>query len=156
MGASHIPKKGTRTDYSLQEDQILFDWLYPFEQMPDSPISGNRIYQMLAEKVRATIREVRTRRYSSLCSFPNTHGSHGDPGILGIYAGTLVRGAVLPGRTCCTALFRWSLNGYRLHESLLQLYNLNTQRLLFHSTVFYGRSPKGSHLRELQLQLYTQ
>lgn len=63
MGASHIPKKGTRTDYSLQEDKILFDWLYPFEQRPNSPISGNRIYQMLAEKVHASIREAQIRRY---------------------------------------------------------------------------------------------
>lgn len=52
MGASHIPKKGTRTDYSLQEDQIIYDYLYPYELEENAPISGSKIYQELAQKVR--------------------------------------------------------------------------------------------------------
>lgn len=51
MGASHIPKKGMRADYSLQEDQMLYDYLYPYEQEEGTPVSGNRIYKALAQKV---------------------------------------------------------------------------------------------------------
>ncbi|KAJ5595105.1 uncharacterized protein N7459_001313 [Penicillium hispanicum] len=47
MGATQIPKKGTRSDYSLKDDQIVYDWVYPFEQEPGAPISGNKIYQLL-------------------------------------------------------------------------------------------------------------
>lgn len=52
MGATQIPKKGTRSDYSLKDDQVLYDWLYPFEQRPGAPISGNKIYQELERRVR--------------------------------------------------------------------------------------------------------
>lgn len=55
MGASHIPKKRTRRDYSLKEDQILYDYLYPYEQAENAPISGQVIYQQLAEKA-STVR----------------------------------------------------------------------------------------------------
>lgn len=51
MGASHIPTKGKRTDYSLQDDQIVYDYLYPYEQGQGMPISGNRIYKALSQKV---------------------------------------------------------------------------------------------------------
>ncbi|KAJ5105657.1 Rap1 - C-terminal [Penicillium alfredii] len=48
MGASHIPRKGTRFDYSLRDDQILFDWLHPLEKEKGAPINGNKIYQEIA------------------------------------------------------------------------------------------------------------
>ena len=51
MGATQIPKKGTRSDYSLKDDQIVYDWVYPFEQEPGAPISGNKIYQALEREV---------------------------------------------------------------------------------------------------------
>lgn len=51
MGASHIPTKGKRTDFSLQDDQIVYDYLYPYEQGQGMPISGNRIYKALSQKV---------------------------------------------------------------------------------------------------------
>lgn len=51
VGASHIPHKKTRSEYTLNDDQILFDWLYPYEQAGDAPVNGNKIYMELAEKV---------------------------------------------------------------------------------------------------------
>ncbi|KAJ5136592.1 hypothetical protein N7448_005146, partial [Penicillium atrosanguineum] len=49
MGATHIPRKGTRTDFNLADDRILYDWVHQFEKTQD-PLSGNRIYQDLAER----------------------------------------------------------------------------------------------------------
>lgn len=54
VGASHIPRRGTRCEYTLADDQILFDWLYHYEQDKDAPVSGNKIYKNIAEKVQST------------------------------------------------------------------------------------------------------
>lgn len=50
MGASNIPKTGTRSEYSLKEDQFLWDYLEPYEK-EGAPTSGNKLYQELAKKV---------------------------------------------------------------------------------------------------------
>ncbi|KAJ5168675.1 uncharacterized protein N7482_004269 [Penicillium canariense] len=50
MGASNIPQKSTRRSYTLKDDQIVFDWLYPWEQEAGAPTHGNQIYQALAER----------------------------------------------------------------------------------------------------------
>lgn len=54
VGASHIPRKTTRTEYTLKDDQILFDWLHPYELEGNAPTSGNSIYKELAEQVCCT------------------------------------------------------------------------------------------------------
>lgn len=53
MGASHIPRKATRTEFSLKDDQTVYDWLRPLE-LEGAPVSGTKIYQDLAEKVHTT------------------------------------------------------------------------------------------------------
>jgi len=63
MGASHIPKKGTRTDFSLEDDQILYDWLHPAEKVVGAPINGNKIYQELEKRVRTTNSAPQTTTY---------------------------------------------------------------------------------------------
>ncbi|KAJ5287453.1 hypothetical protein N7478_003139 [Penicillium angulare] len=50
VGASNIPTKKTRSDYTLIDDQTLFDWLHPYEQEENAPINGNNIYKNLAER----------------------------------------------------------------------------------------------------------
>ncbi|KAJ5452980.1 hypothetical protein N7445_001163 [Penicillium cf. griseofulvum] len=49
MSAFNIPTKSTRSFFTLKEDQILFDWVDPFEHEPGAPVQGNRIYQDLSE-----------------------------------------------------------------------------------------------------------
>ncbi|KAJ5671804.1 hypothetical protein N7507_000931 [Penicillium longicatenatum] len=49
VGASNIPKKTTRLEYTLKDDQILFDWVHPYE-LDNAGVSGNSIYKALAEK----------------------------------------------------------------------------------------------------------
>jgi telomeric repeat-binding factor 2-interacting protein 1 len=62
MGATHIPRKGTRTDFNLADDRILYDWVQEFEKTQDA-LSGNKIYQDLAAKVRTTDLALRTTTY---------------------------------------------------------------------------------------------
>ncbi|KAJ5984001.1 hypothetical protein N7481_006100 [Penicillium waksmanii] len=50
MGASNIPKRGTKSVYTLEDDQLLYDFLYPFEQEENAPIHGNKIYQLLERR----------------------------------------------------------------------------------------------------------
>ncbi|KAL3464027.1 TRF2-interacting telomeric protein/Rap1 C terminal domain-containing protein [Aspergillus heterothallicus] len=50
VGATNIPTKGHRTPYTLEDDQILWDYMQPFEEDPTAPVSGNKLYQDLAAK----------------------------------------------------------------------------------------------------------
>jgi telomeric repeat-binding factor 2-interacting protein 1 len=50
VGAVGIPARSSRTAFTLQDDQILWDWVQPYEKRGDQ-ISGNLIYQQLAEQV---------------------------------------------------------------------------------------------------------
>lgn len=51
MGASNIPKKGTKSFYTLEDDQLIYDFLHPFEKEQNAPIHGNKIYQLLERRV---------------------------------------------------------------------------------------------------------
>ncbi|KAL4943644.1 TRF2-interacting telomeric protein/Rap1 C terminal domain-containing protein [Aspergillus oleicola] len=50
VGATHIPTKGQRSSYTIEEDQILWDYMHPLERDSHVPIQGNKIYQEFAEK----------------------------------------------------------------------------------------------------------
>ncbi|KAJ5634488.1 hypothetical protein N7528_002330 [Penicillium herquei] len=50
VGASHIPQKRTRSEFTLKDDQLLFDYLHHYELIEDAPIHGNNIYKALGEK----------------------------------------------------------------------------------------------------------
>lgn len=64
MGATNIPRKGTRTDYTLREDQIAWDFLQELEKIPGAPTSGTKIFQKLAEKVTFPLSlDIRQARY---------------------------------------------------------------------------------------------
>ncbi|EEA28409.1 transcription factor Rap1, putative [Talaromyces marneffei ATCC 18224] len=49
VGAVGIPARSSRTPFTLQDDQILWDWVQPYEKRGDQ-IAGNLIYQQLAEQ----------------------------------------------------------------------------------------------------------
>ncbi|GAM34419.1 transcription factor [Talaromyces pinophilus] len=49
VGAVGIPARSSRTPFTLQDDQILWDWVQPYERRGDQ-IAGNLIYQQLAEQ----------------------------------------------------------------------------------------------------------
>lgn len=51
VGATYIPTRGKKILYSLQDDQVLWDWVQQYEGVPGYPISGNKIYQDLAASV---------------------------------------------------------------------------------------------------------
>ncbi|KAJ5923262.1 hypothetical protein N7454_008507 [Penicillium verhagenii] len=50
VGAAHIPKKSTRSDYTLKDDQTLFDHMLPLESDGNAPICGNKIYKEIEDK----------------------------------------------------------------------------------------------------------
>ncbi|KAJ5928909.1 hypothetical protein N7466_007865 [Penicillium verhagenii] len=50
VGAAHIPKKSTKTDYTLEDDQVLFDHMLPLELDGNAPICGNKIYKSIEDK----------------------------------------------------------------------------------------------------------
>lgn len=51
VGATHIPTRGRRVQFTLEDDQILWDWMQPYERDPGAPVHGYTIYKKLAEKV---------------------------------------------------------------------------------------------------------
>lgn len=51
MGASNIPKKGTRSFFTLEDDQLLYDFLQQFENQENAPLHGNKIYQLFERRV---------------------------------------------------------------------------------------------------------
>ncbi|KAJ5093911.1 hypothetical protein N7456_009772 [Penicillium angulare] len=83
VGASNIPQKKTRSEYTLHDDQILFDWLYPYEQEEDAPIGGNNIYKKLAEKFpQHTWQSWRARYLKNLRHRPRPRGGEPRPDLL--------------------------------------------------------------------------
>ncbi|KAL4932804.1 putative transcription factor Rap1 [Aspergillus undulatus] len=50
VGGTHIPAKGSRSSYTIEDDQILWDYMQPLESNPHASIHGNKIYQDFAEK----------------------------------------------------------------------------------------------------------
>ncbi|CEO60709.1 hypothetical protein PMG11_05285 [Penicillium brasilianum] len=86
MGASNIPIKSTRRSYTLEDDRIVFDWLYPWEQARGAPTHGNNIYKNLAERFpHHTWQSWRTRYLKTLRGKPRPGG--GDPRPDLIYGG---------------------------------------------------------------------
>ncbi|OKO98294.1 hypothetical protein PENSUB_9392 [Penicillium subrubescens] len=86
MGASNIPTKRTRRSYTLQDDQIVFDWLYPWEQSKGAPTHGNRIYKDLAERFpHHTWQSWRTRYLKNLRGKPRPGGGEPRPDL--VYGG---------------------------------------------------------------------
>ncbi|PLN81932.1 hypothetical protein BDW42DRAFT_86204 [Aspergillus taichungensis] len=50
VGATNIPSRSHKRAYTIEDDQILWDWMQPHEQQGTAPISGNLIYQDLAAR----------------------------------------------------------------------------------------------------------
>ncbi|KAL4908985.1 hypothetical protein BDW74DRAFT_174206 [Aspergillus multicolor] len=48
--ATNIPAKNHRAPYTIEEDQLLYDYLQQFENDPLASVRGNKIYQKFAEK----------------------------------------------------------------------------------------------------------
>lgn len=51
VGATSIPRRTHRLYFTLEEDQMLWDYMQPYEKARVSCVSGVRIYQVIAEKV---------------------------------------------------------------------------------------------------------
>ncbi|KAI1908825.1 hypothetical protein LOZ61_005344 [Ophidiomyces ophidiicola] len=49
VGSISTPSKKQRAGFSAKDDQILYDWVKPFEQQ-GGPIRGNKIYQQLEQQ----------------------------------------------------------------------------------------------------------
>ncbi|KAJ5525535.1 hypothetical protein N7494_012185 [Penicillium frequentans] len=82
VGASHIPRKTTRTEYTLKDDQILFDWLHPYELEGNAPTSGNSIYKELAEKFpHHTYQSWRSRYLKNIRGRPRPGGGEPKPDL---------------------------------------------------------------------------
>ncbi|CAL5868760.1 uncharacterized protein PFLUO_LOCUS2987 [Penicillium psychrofluorescens] len=47
MGASYIATKATRTSYSLEDDQLLFDWVAAYKEVTGTEGSGTGVYKEL-------------------------------------------------------------------------------------------------------------
>ncbi|KAI9372877.1 TRF2-interacting telomeric protein/Rap1 C terminal domain-containing protein [Aspergillus egyptiacus] len=50
VGATNIQPRAHRRAYTIEDDQILWDYMQPYERDPSARIQGNRIYQELAAK----------------------------------------------------------------------------------------------------------
>lgn len=50
VGAHNIPSRSRRTAFTLEDDQLLWDFLHPYE-MRGEQISGNLIYRQLENQV---------------------------------------------------------------------------------------------------------
>ncbi|EPS33933.1 hypothetical protein PDE_08895 [Penicillium oxalicum 114-2] len=86
MGASNIPAKSTRRSYSLEDDRIVFDWLYPLEQAKGAPTHGNNIYKQLAARFpQHTWQSWRTRYLKTLRGKPRPGGGQPRPDL--VYGG---------------------------------------------------------------------
>ncbi|KAH8705035.1 TRF2-interacting telomeric protein/Rap1 C terminal domain-containing protein [Talaromyces proteolyticus] len=74
VGAYDIPSRGHRIAYNLQDDQILWDWMQPYEDRGEQ-IAGNVIYQRLAEMYpRHTFQSWRDRYLKKIRGKPRPGG----------------------------------------------------------------------------------
>ncbi|CRG84032.1 hypothetical protein PISL3812_01375 [Talaromyces islandicus] len=74
VGAHNIPSRTRRTAYTLEDDQILWDWLHPYEKRGDQ-VSGNLIYQELAKQhPRHTFQSYRDRYLKHVRGKPRPGG----------------------------------------------------------------------------------
>ncbi|KAI2874760.1 hypothetical protein CBS63078_11050 [Aspergillus niger] len=75
VGATNIPTRGHKIPYTLEDDQLLWDWMQPHERNPKASIRGNKIYQELAEKhPRHTYQSYRDRYLKRLKGHPRPGG----------------------------------------------------------------------------------
>ncbi|KAL2857976.1 TRF2-interacting telomeric protein/Rap1 C terminal domain-containing protein [Aspergillus pseudoustus] len=75
VGATNIPTRGHRLAYTLEDDQILWDYMQPFEIDPTAPIRGNKLYQDFAAKYpRHTYQSWRDRYLKRLQGRPRPGG----------------------------------------------------------------------------------
>ncbi|OOF99099.1 hypothetical protein ASPCADRAFT_127664 [Aspergillus carbonarius ITEM 5010] len=75
VGATNIPTRGHKVYYTLEDDQLLWDWMQPYEQNPKASIRGNKIYQKLEEKYpRHTFQSYRDRYLKRLKGHPRPGG----------------------------------------------------------------------------------
>ncbi|PWY78282.1 hypothetical protein BO70DRAFT_317087 [Aspergillus heteromorphus CBS 117.55] len=75
VGATYIPTRGHKVPYTLQDDQLLWDWMEPFERDPRASIKGNKIYQELAaQNPRHTYQSYRDRYLKRLQGRPRPGG----------------------------------------------------------------------------------
>ncbi|KAF7719661.1 Uncharacterized protein PECH_004160 [Penicillium ucsense] len=97
LGASNIPTKSTKRSYSLEDDRIVFDWLYPLEQTPGAPTHGTSIYKLLAERFpHHTWQSWRSRYLKTLRGKPRPGGGEPRPDL--VYGGPeAVPGCKKPG-----------------------------------------------------------
>ncbi|KAL2012190.1 hypothetical protein VTN00DRAFT_4908 [Thermoascus crustaceus] len=74
VGASGVPTRRTKVPYTLEDDQILWDWLQPYEKQ-GAAVMGNKIYEMLEEKhPRHTFQSWRDRYLKRLRGQPRPGG----------------------------------------------------------------------------------
>ncbi|KAI9926837.1 hypothetical protein ASPWEDRAFT_715736 [Aspergillus wentii DTO 134E9] len=75
VGATYIPSSGTRVVYTLEDDQILWDWMQQYEAADGVGVGGNAAYQALAEKhPRHTYQSYRDRYRKRLRGQPRPGG----------------------------------------------------------------------------------
>ncbi|KAL3437314.1 Rap1 Myb domain-containing protein [Aspergillus tetrazonus] len=48
VGATNIPTKGQRAAFTIEEDQLIYDYMQHYERDPLSSVMGNKIYQLFA------------------------------------------------------------------------------------------------------------
>ncbi|KAL2822000.1 TRF2-interacting telomeric protein/Rap1 C terminal domain-containing protein [Aspergillus granulosus] len=76
VGATNIPTRRHRLAYTLEDDQILWDYMQQFEKDPAAPIRGNKFYQDLAAKIpRHTYQSWRDRYLKRLQGRPRPGGN---------------------------------------------------------------------------------
>ncbi|RDW81163.1 putative transcription factor Rap1 [Aspergillus mulundensis] len=51
VGATNIPARSHRLQYTIEDDQLLYDYLQPYENDPFASVRGNKIYQLFAEQI---------------------------------------------------------------------------------------------------------
>ncbi|PYI11349.1 hypothetical protein BO78DRAFT_358926 [Aspergillus sclerotiicarbonarius CBS 121057] len=74
VGATNIATRGHKVYYTLEDDQMLWDWMQPHERAKAS-IGGNKIYQALAAKhPRHTFQSYRDRYLKRLKGHPRPGG----------------------------------------------------------------------------------
>ncbi|KAJ5090014.1 hypothetical protein N7532_008698 [Penicillium argentinense] len=85
MGASNIPRKNTRTSWTLEQDQLLYDFLQPFEQQENGRVQGNKIYQLFETRfprLGHTWQSTRARYLKRLRGNPRPGGGVPRPDVL--------------------------------------------------------------------------
>ncbi|GFF72246.1 hypothetical protein IFM53868_00766 [Aspergillus udagawae] len=111
VGATHISTRAHKVAYSLQDDQLLWDWVQPYEKDPRAPISGNLIYKQLAEKhPRHTWQSYRDRYLKRLRGKSRPGGAPESTGQAPNPPESIMRQSQVPGTTSAESNERRSEN----------------------------------------------